>query len=240
MTRSVFRFGYEAALIDKPVRFGPGFKKPSAKVLRQTRAAAGPRMFTPTEIRKALDHATTNGRAMFLLAINGGLGNTDLGELPVKAIDLETGWLDWPRPKTAIPRKIPLWPETTEAIKVVLANRQEPKDPADSSLLFIGARGKGYAGKHRGYRVHQEVKRILDKAGIEGRTFYDLRRTFQTIGEGAHDLVAVRSIMGHAPASGDMSAVYRQRVEDPRLLAVTDYVRSWLFGESADNQGDAS
>ena len=236
MTRSLFRYGYEASLIDKPIRFGPGFKKPSAKTIRQARAANGPRMFTPEEIRKALDHATVNGRALFLLAINGGLGNTDLGELPIKAVDLDGGWLDWPRPKTAIPRRIPLWPETVEAINVVLVNRPEPKDPAHSGLLFIGRRGQGYTGKHRGYRVHQEAKRILEKAGVEGRTFYDLRRTFQTVGEGAHDLVAVQSIMGHAPASGDMSAIYRQRVDDDRLRAVTDHVRTWLFGEKADDE----
>lgn len=31
MVRSIFRYGHEAGLLDKPVRFGPGFKKPSAK-----------------------------------------------------------------------------------------------------------------------------------------------------------------------------------------------------------------
>ena len=76
------------------------------------------------------------------------------------------------------------------------------------------------------------MTRALKKAGIEGRTFYDLRRTFQTIAEGSRDLVAVQSIMGHAAASGDMSAVYRQRIEDERLLAVTDYVYQWLSGDS--------
>jgi len=238
MTRSVFRYGYEAGLIDKPIRFGPGFKKPSAKTLRQARAANGPRMFTPEEICTALEHATVNMTAMILLGINGGLGNTDLGELPVKAVDLKGGWLDWPRHKTAIPRRIPLWPETVEAIKAVLANRREPNDPEDSGLLFIGSRGQNYAGKHRGYRVHQEAKRVFDKAGIEGRTFYDLRRTFQTVAEGAHDLVAVQSIIGHAPATGDMSAVYRQRVDDSRLRTVTEHVRGWLFAEPANDQGE--
>jgi len=35
MVRSVFKYGYDAGLIDNPIRFGPGFRKPSAKVLRQ-------------------------------------------------------------------------------------------------------------------------------------------------------------------------------------------------------------
>ncbi len=35
--RTVFKYGFEAGLIDKPVRFGPQFKKPSASVLRRHR-----------------------------------------------------------------------------------------------------------------------------------------------------------------------------------------------------------
>ena len=64
MARSVFRYGYEARLIDKPVRFGPGFKKPSAKVLRQTRAANGPQMFEAAQIQAALKASTVNMRAV--------------------------------------------------------------------------------------------------------------------------------------------------------------------------------
>ena len=78
--------------------------------------------------------------------------------------------------------------------------------------------------------MNQEATRIFLKAGIKGRTFYDLRRTFQTVAEGARDLTAVQSVMGHAPPANDMSAVYRQRVDDDRLLAVVNHVRGWLFG----------
>ena len=240
--RSVFRYGYEAELIDKPIRFGPGFKKPSAKTIRKTRVANGPRMFKPEDIRKLLEHATVNMRAMVLLGINAAMGNTDLALLPIKAVDLENHWLDYPRAKTAIPRRIPLWAETVKAIKAALENRGEPKDPEDKALLFIGRRGQSYVGNHKGYRVHQEFARVLKWAGIEGRSFYDLRRTFQTIGEGAHDLVAVQSVMGHAPPSSDMSAIYRQRVDDARLRNVTDHVRTWLFpeaGADADDQQEA-
>jgi len=229
MARSVFRFGYELGKVDKPIRFGPGFKKPSAKTLRQARAVNGPRMFTPQELKAALKHATTNMKAMLLLAINGGLGNTDLALLPIAAVDIKGGWLDYARAKTAIPRRIPLWIETVKAVKAVLTKRSEPKDAADIDLLFIGRRGESYIGGHKGYRIHQEASRVFKKAMVTGRTFYDLRRTFQTIAEGAHDLVAVQAIMGHAPSSGDMSAVYRQRIDDDRLRAVVDHVHAWLF-----------
>ncbi len=233
MIRTVFRFGYENGIMDKPVRFGSMFRKPSAKTIRATRAAKGPQMFTPEEIRKLLEHGTINMRAMVLLGVNCALGNTDLALLPIAAVDLEGGWLDYARAKTAIARRIPLWPETVAAIKAVLDVRRTPKSKEDSALLFVSPHGLSYIGGAKGYRVHGEFLPAARKAAVIGRSFYDLRRTFQTIGEGAHDLVAVQSIMGHAAASGDMSAVYRQRVDDSRLQAVTDHVRGWLFGTVA-------
>jgi integrase len=230
IVRSLFRYGVEAELREKAVRFGPAFKKPSAKTLRMTRAAAGPQMFTREEILRVLDCSTVNMRAMLLLGINGALGNTDLGLLPIDAVDIAAGWLDYARSKTGVPRKIKLWKETIGAIQAVLAARRLPNDPADNGLLFIGRHGQSYVGHHKGYRVTSELNRVLAKAKVTGRNFYDLRRTFQTIAEEAHDLAAVQSIMGHAPAAGDMSAVYRQRVSDDRLKAVADCVRRWLFG----------
>ncbi|MFH1269017.1 MAG: tyrosine-type recombinase/integrase [Planctomycetota bacterium] len=238
MVRSVFRYGYEAGLIDKAIRFGPGFKKPSAKTIRQTRARGGVRMWEPGDVLKALEHAGPNMRAMILLGLNGGLGNTDVALLPIKAANLKTRWLDYPRAKTAIDRRIPLWPETAAAMRAALASRPEPKDPADADLLFIGPRRASYVGSHKGHRVDQELKRVLRAAGIEGRTFYDLRRTFQTIAEGAHDLVAVQSIMGHASATGDMSAVYRQRVDDDRLVVAGEPVRGGLYADVVDAQAE--
>lgn len=115
MVRSVFRFGFENGLLEKPIRFGVAFRKPLAEVIRQARIANGPRLFTPEEVQRALEHASPNMRAMVLLALNGGLGNTDLALLPIKAIDLKAGWLDDARSKTAIMRRIPLWPETVHA-----------------------------------------------------------------------------------------------------------------------------
>ena len=74
-------------------------------------------------------------RAMTLLAINGALGNTELALLPIKAVDLDTGWLDYPRAKTAVPRRVPLWSETIAAINESLRVRAEPTDwPSDESL----------------------------------------------------------------------------------------------------------
>ena len=146
---------------------------------------------------------------------------------------MKGGWLDYARQKTGISRRIPLWPETVEAIKSALEKRRSPIDDDEKRLVFIGPRGKSYVGKHRGSRVTAEADRGMKKSGIEGRTFYDLRRTFQTVAEGSHDFSAVQHVMGHAAAGSDMSAIYRQSIDDSRLRAVVNVVHDWLFGEVA-------
>ncbi len=231
--KTVFRWAGPdgAALFDRPVSFGPEFKKPSAKTLRANRAKGGLRMFTQEEFRKTFAEAGVNLRAMLLLGVNAALGNTDLALMPIKAVDLDGGWLDYPRAKTAIPRRIPLWPETVKAIREALAARAEPKNAADNALLFIGPRGESYIGNHRGYRVCSEVTRAITSAKIArpGLSFYALRHTFQTVAEGSRDLSAVQAVMGHAAGNSDMSAVYRERVDDDRLRAVVDHVHKWLY-----------
>jgi integrase len=76
-------------------------------------------------------------RAMVLLACNGGLGNTDLSEMTFDHVDLDSGWVDYPRVKTGVERRFPLWPETLEAVKLAIAERPEPKDPANKNLIFL-------------------------------------------------------------------------------------------------------
>jgi len=232
--RSVFKYGYDSGLLDKPVRFGPDFKKPSAKVLRQNRAKAGLRMFEAAEVRAMLAVAGPNMRAMILLGLNCGLGNSDVAGLTFSAVNLKTGWLDYPRPKTGVARRIPLWPETVEAVKTAIGQRTTPKDSAHKNLVFVGLRGKSYlssdAKNANGYRVGNEFARTLTSAKVKPkRGFYCIRHTFQTIGEGANDLVAVQAVMGHAPSGSDMSAQYRERIDDSRLVAVVGHVRKWLF-----------
>jgi integrase len=225
--RQIFIYAYKAEIIDKPARFGPGFDKPSAKTLRKVRTERGPKLFTPDQIHTLLNAASPNMAAMILLGINGGLGNTDVARLPLDALELAGTWLDYPRPKTAIPRRVPLWPETVAAIRKVLAERPEPGYPQHEGLLFIRRDGSDDPLIDR---VTREFRTLMARAGVDGRSFYDLRRTFETIGGDSRDQVAVDSIMGHAPDSSDMAAIYRQRVDDGRLQAVVNHVRTWLYG----------
>lgn len=139
--RVLFKFAWDERLIEQPVHFGQAFNRPSAKQLRRVRNEAGPRLFTAEEIRRILAEADPQMRAMVLLGINCGFGNTDVASLPQSAVDLDAGWIEFPRPKTEIPRRIPLWPETVEALREAIAHRPKPKDPDDEDLCFITREG---------------------------------------------------------------------------------------------------
>ena len=66
--RCVFKHAYDAGLIDRPSRFGPGFKRPSKKTIRLHRAKQGPKLFTAEEIRRLLDAAGVQMKAMIFWA----------------------------------------------------------------------------------------------------------------------------------------------------------------------------
>jgi integrase len=226
--RCMFKHAYEAGLIDRPMRYGPGFKRPSKKTFRVHRAKKGPKLFTADEVRRMIDAAGVQLKAMVLLGINAGFGNADCAGLPIEALDLETGWLTFPRPKTGIDRRCALWPETVAALREVLAHRKEPKDQADASLVFITKYGDGWGKDIADSPITKELRKLLDKLGINGgRNFYALRHTFRTVADGAKDQPAADHIMGHEVAH--MSSVYREGIDDTRLKAVSDHVRQWLF-----------
>jgi integrase len=209
--------------------------------MRLHRAKQGKRMFEADEIALMVEAAGVQLRAMMLLAVNCGFGNNDVASLPIVAIDLEGGWVNFPRPKTGIERRAKLWPETVAAIEEVLAKRPKPKEEADGALLFLTKRGARWvtvkAEKQEDGTlkikcddsVSKESRKVLRKLGSNGRrNFYALRHTFETIGGEARDQVAVNAIMGHVDES--MSATYRERISDDRLAMVAEHVRRWLFG----------
>jgi integrase len=240
MIRSVFRYAVDEDLVDKAVKFGKQFRPPSKKTLRLHRAKNGTRMFEAAELRRILEASGPQLRAMVLLGCNCGYGNTDVATLPLSALDLQAGWANFPRPKTGIDRRCPLWPETVVALREAIAQRTAPKDAADNNLVFITKHGRAWVkvvhaegpdGKVKvscDDAVSKEMAKLLKKLGINGhRNFYALRHTLETTGGEARDQVAVDAIMGHA--RDDMASVYRERISDDRLRAVSEHVRKWLF-----------
>jgi integrase len=252
-TRMVFKYAFESGLIDRPIRFGPAFKRTPKRTLRKLRRESGPRMFEREELLEILGAASQPMKAMVMLGINCGFGNMDVAMLPMTALDLEAGWVDYPRPKTGVERRCPLWPETIAAVKEYLAVRPRAKYAEDLSLAFLSKQRrpwfrhgrfveddkKGTEVKGIDNPVAKSFKVLLDKLGINSRRgFYSLRHGFETIAGDTGDQVAVNAVMGHADQS--MAAVYRERVAPERLVKVSNHVRAWLFGEKKPAEAPAA
>jgi integrase len=234
-TRIIFKYAYDAELIEQPVRFGANFRRPSAKNIRKHRVS---RMFEAEELRVMLKNAGPTLKAMILLGVNCGFGGGDVATLPRAAVDLTTGWVTYPRPKTGAVRRVPLWPETVAAIEAAVASQSKPIGD-HRHLLFVTEKGEPYEKGRSRYIAHwfrnfQEALKMYQP----GRGFYTLRHVFETIGGESRDQVAVDSIMGHERGGFDMGAHYRERISDDRLLAVVNTVRDWLYAEPAgDDDG---
>jgi integrase len=130
--RTVFKYAYDEGKIEKPVRYGQSFTKPSRKNVRKARLANGKRMFHAEQLRRIIKAAKQPLKAMVFLGINCGFGQSDVSNLPQSALDLKKGWVEYPRPKTAIERRCPLWPETVEALRDAIANRPAASDRANA------------------------------------------------------------------------------------------------------------
>jgi integrase len=240
-TRCLFKFGFDAGLILQPVRYGATFKRPSRQVMRQQRAKAGPKMLEADELRRVIAAAPVPMKAMILLGVNCGVGNNDVASLHRRALNLKTGWIDFPRPKTGIGRRCPLWPETVAAIHEAIDQRPTPKNDKYADVVFVTPRGNPWRVCERadrdngefGLKVHDFIGKkftaLLKELEIHrpGIGFYTLRLVFETIAGGSCDQVGVDAIMGHSP--NDMASGYRERIDDARLVAVTEHVRKWLL-----------
>lgn len=239
-TKTIFGYALKNGLIESPVNFGSDFEKPSKQQMRRKRqqeiADRGTLDFTAEQITKLLQESSAVLKACILLGINCGLGNSDCANLTQRVANLESGWLDFPRPKTGIPRRCKLWPETVAAIETAIEVRPAPFDRADASLCFLTSHGRPLVwhslkeGKHcQTNNLTTSFGKVLKKCDLQksGLGFYSLRRTFETVAGATKDQVAVDYVMGHVDQS--MAGIYRQGIDDSRLVAITEHVRGWLF-----------
>jgi integrase len=256
--RSAFKYAADNRLVERPVLFGSAFTKPGKATMRKHKAASDKKLFAAIEVRSILDALAgkefsvvkKNGkvakvklkanpplRAAVLLGINAGLGNSDISGLRSSHLDLGSAWLDFPRVKTGLPRRVPLWNETIAALKAAIKVRRRPKDAGDTDLVFLNrAGGRMVVMSERSHQdyVSSQFRGVLRELNINSRRglgFYSLRHTFATIALQAGDRDAVRYLMGHA--AHDMLSAYDETgPSDERLKRVTDYVRRWLFGDA--------
>ena len=162
------------------------------------------RIFTHEEINTLLAVADTKMKAMVWLGLNCGFGCTDCSELQWKHFDLVNGRVVFPRGKTGVPRDLPLWPETIDALKAVskkgkLVFYTAKGNPFVRSVLKIDAKGNEKYSPINS--IATKFARMIKRAGLDvpkGTGFYTLRRTAATMAAQSGDPFAVQRLLGHA------------------------------------------
>jgi integrase len=168
--------------------------------------------------------------------------------LRVGDINLEGSLIDYYRIKTGIRRTVPLWPETTKALRVVLSGtRPVARLESDKDRVFLTRFGQPW---HRVTRkdtaengtkitkndeIVKQFTKLLTKLKLKrpGLGFYTLRHTHATLADRARDVHAQKRIMGHAIPG--MLGEYVEDIDLDRLRAVVDVVRTAIFGEQLKN-----
>lgn len=228
--RMIFKWGFDSEYLDRMPRFGPDFSTPAKSTHRRHRSEQEKKLLTAKEIKALIEAADPKWRAIILLCINGGLGNSDVSRLRLNQVSGD--WLDFPREKTGIDRRIYIWPETLQAVEDYKRHRETPK-PEASDLLFLSKHGGPLivvrsTGKRTDLTI-EGFRRIAKKAGIHRPRMglYWLRHTYRTVADAVRDRPAIDFTMGHS--DGSMAANYRHDIADDRLQAVAEHVRDWLF-----------
>jgi len=256
IVKGMFNYAFDVGLIDQPPRFSRVFAPPAANIIRrnqrQQEAANGKKLFKIEEVLSLIDPPADHDvvtpaflRPAVLLGINGGFGNTDLGTMPLKAVDLDEAVIVYPRPKTGVERAVPLWPETVTALKAWCASRPQPQDAQHLGLVFLTPEGLPLVrqkvktnadgaidGVANLDRLSHEFIDLLEALGLKRRGigFYTLRHTFRTWADETRDQHAIHRIMGHTLPG--MSGIYVEEIGLDRLRAVVNHVRLKLFPDA--------
>jgi integrase len=207
--RMIFAYGNEE--MGLALRFKRNLQAPSKRLIRRNERGRAKKLYTALDIRKLVKAADPDLRAMILLGINCGFGPKDCFTLPLDC--LEGHWHNYPRPKTEVDRRCPLWPETVKAMRAIEGRK----------LLF----DRKHWSRHI---VAREFTKLCKQCKVVNHGFYSLRRTFETIATTAKVSQAVIDhIMGHS--RNDMASTYRQEIFDSQLVECADHVRGWYLGK---------
>ncbi|TWU18032.1 tyrosine-type recombinase/integrase [Allorhodopirellula heiligendammensis] len=230
--KAVFAWAYEdEELIETPIKFGRVFARPAESEFRQHRERSKTKLLTAAQIRSLLAVATPQMRCCILLGINMALNNKDCGFLEFRHVDLDTGWVTYPRNKTHCRRKALLWPETLAAINAYLPKRRRPKSAELADRILLTRCGGPLAFAHkRDSPIAKQFSKLRIAAKIpDAASFGALRHTFRSVAEDnpAKDLTAIRCVMGHADQSIDDA--YIEYIGDAGLVATSDHVRDWYL-----------
>lgn len=169
--------------------------------------------------------------AMLLLGMNGGYGAMEVAQLRGKNLRLDEAIIVGRRSKTGARHRVPLWPETVAALRVL------GPVPAESRV-FVTAAGRPYCYGAEVRDANGDLVRVADCDTVRllwsrycvpvldvkrpGVGFYLLRHTHRSISGGAGDEMAADVLMGHDMPG--MRKVY-EHISVERLRAVAEHVR---------------
>jgi integrase len=182
--------------------------------------------FTTEQIRKLLKASEPQMKAMILLGLNCGFGNTDCSELLWENIDFKKSRVHYPRGKTGINRDLALWPETVKALKnLTRTNERVFNTPTGKPWVrMIETTDKASNVKYTNNdSVGKEFSKLIKKLNLEvekGVGFYTLRRTAATLTARSGDPFAVQRLLGHADLK--MATTYVQDVSEQTDRAINN------------------
>jgi len=205
---------------------------PEKRLLRLEAASKGKRLWPAEDLRKTIDASPVAFKAVLLMGINCGMGGSDIAGLTRSQWRVGQEYLDCPRNKTGVERRVYLWPETREALARAVEKRATPAMQKFDNRLLLSSRGFPWCRVESSGvvdRVKAQLTLCKRDAGVTKGCFYDLRRTFRTQASEVCDLEAIDFCMGHQ-GKGE-GATYLQGVSDARIRNVCDHVRTWLFSE---------
>ncbi len=238
--RAFLNWCHTSELIPAP-RFGEDFAPITDKAQKRHESKAVRKDIPAADLRAIIEASSVTFKPLVLMAINAGIGNLDLCEMELSRMprmDAAEVWFDLPRGKTGSPRRFVLWPETQAAIRCYLEARPRPAGHSNDNRLFLTKYGQAWIRIENGERtdaIGGAFTRFRKAAQVNRGTFYDCRRTFQTVAAETLDFPAVSFIMGHAKKKTDMAAKYTQNIGDDRLRVVCNHVRDWLFGADSED-----
>ncbi|MCH8968604.1 MAG: tyrosine-type recombinase/integrase [Planctomycetes bacterium] len=192
-----------------------------ARVLLLLKMLAAPKDMTGStaasvsreDLHALLGCADDRMRAMMLVGLNCAFYPCDLRRVPASAVDLENGYLVFPRTKIGkpIPRVAVLWERTIEAIRCYQS--AHPHNAVDEqsgeTLLFDGHKGERVkASTIRGF-----VAALRGMAGVPEFQFNQLRDgAYTAIIEAGIDITQGEILMGHS-VGGVKDAYIERRPE---------------------------
>jgi integrase len=254
---------------DEPF-YADEFRQPSMKEKRTwtkgQRREHGTAAWSPDEVREIVTAAKDDVHryAQVMLMLNGGMGSTDLSNLDDAEIDWDKRCIHTDRSKTLVPRVVPLWDVTAEAMKASRAARPDPADPKYATRFFLTMHGRPLVVEE----LADERREKVTRTDALKNWFYQLvngapRKKWKTpvvrlphLKRHRGGIYTLRSVfmglsLGHGQDRNLEAVILGQQFDRPiieyylrgdlreKLVAVVEHVRQQIWGKTPGDGGVA-